>query len=116
MRAMRRVTRDSLVARGLECVADDATLVVSELITNAIRHSGGEWISLTLELRSGVLRIRVHDGVATSRSISLRKPTDDDETGRGLDLVRHIARNRRGAWGLSDGGATTWCELALEAA
>ncbi|MFG2440999.1 ATP-binding protein [Streptomyces sp. NPDC048508] len=115
VRAMRRVTQENLVSNGLGCVADDATLVVSELITNAVQHSGGEWIGLIVELRNGVLHIRVHDGVATPRSTNLRKPNDDDEDGRGLALVRHIALSRQGAWGVSDGGATTWCELTLDA-
>lgn len=72
---------------------------------NAIQHSAGEWTSLTLELCNGILRIRVHDGVATSRPTNLRKP-GDDENGRGLTLVRDISRNKQGARGVSDCGAT----------
>ncbi|MER5439138.1 ATP-binding protein [Streptomyces sp. NPDC002790] len=113
--AMRRLTRHRLVSCGLACVADDATLVVSELITNAINHSGGQRVSLTLGVRDGVLRIRVHDGVADSWLTTMRNPIDDDENGRGLAVVRGIARSREGTWGVSDGGATTWCELNLAA-
>ncbi|MFD5253105.1 MULTISPECIES: ATP-binding protein [Streptomyces] len=114
VRAMRLVTRERLTSRGLTCVADDATLVVSELITNAIVHSGGRQIRLTLDVRDGVLRIRVHDGVPGPRPTA-QCPEDDDEHGRGLVLVREIARSRQGAWGVSDNGATTWCELSLVA-
>ncbi|MEU3133179.1 ATP-binding protein [Streptomyces sp. NPDC006854] len=114
VRAMRLVTRASLTSRGLTCVADDATLVVSELITNAIVHSGGRHIRLTLDVCNGVLRIRVHDGVAGPRPTA-QCPKDDDEHGRGLMLVREIARSRQGSWGVSDNGATTWCELSLVA-
>ncbi|UNM14997.1 ATP-binding protein [Streptomyces formicae] len=111
---MRRVTRERLTSCGLNCVADDATLVVSELITNAILHSGGRQIRLTLDLHDGVLHIRVHDGVPGLRP-SEQVPSDDDEHGRGLALVQAIAHSRQGTWGISDGGATTWCELALAA-
>lgn len=114
VRAMRHVTRERLTSRGLTCVAEDATLIVSELITNAILHSGGRQIRLTLDLRDGVLCIRVHDGVPGPRPTA-QSPEDDDENGRGLILVQEIARSRRGAWGVSDDGATTWCELSLVA-
>ncbi|MFF4295024.1 ATP-binding protein [Streptomyces vinaceus] len=114
VRAMRHVTRERLTSRGLTCVADDATLIVSELITNAILHSGGRQIQLTLDLDDGVLCIRVHDGVTGPRPTA-QTPGDDDEHGRGLILVQEIARNRQGAWGVSDNGATTWCELSLVA-
>lgn len=114
VRAMRLVTRDRLTARGLTCVADDATLVVSELITNAIVHSGGRQIRLTLDVRDSVLRIRVHDGMPGPRPTA-QYPEDDAENGRGLVLVQEIARSRQGAWGVSDDGATTWCELSLVA-
>ncbi|MCZ0973713.1 ATP-binding protein [Streptomyces albulus] len=111
--AMRLVTRERLTSRGLTCVVDDATLVVSELITNAIVHSGGRQIRLTLDVCDDVLCIRVHDGVPGPR-LSAQCP-GDDEHGRGLLLVQEIARNRQGAWGVSDNGASTWCELSLAA-
>ncbi|MFJ4686224.1 ATP-binding protein [Streptomyces sp. NPDC088789] len=108
--AMRRVTRERLASSGLACVADDAALVVSELVSNAILHSGGNHILVTLDLSDGVLGIRVHDGGPGPRS-TLQRPGDDDEHGRGLILVQAIANSRHGAWGVSDNGATTWCEL-----
>lgn len=111
---MRLVTRERLTSSGLTCVADDATLIVSELITNAIVHSGGRQIRLTLDVSDGVLSIRVHDGVPGPRPTA-QLPEDDDEHGRGLVLVQEIARSRQGAWGVSDSGATTWCELSLVA-
>ncbi|MFF1693549.1 ATP-binding protein [Streptomyces sp. NPDC058257] len=114
VRAMRLVTRERLTSRGLTCVADDATLVVSELITNAIVHSGGRQIRLTLDVCDGVLCIRVHDGMPGPRPTA-QCPGNDDEHGRGLVLVQEIARNRQGGWGVSDDGATTWCELSLVA-
>ncbi|MCZ2523514.1 ATP-binding protein [Streptomyces sp. HB2AG] len=43
--------------------AEAVLLVVSELVTNAVRHAGGAWC---LELRStpGLLRVEVFDGTA----------------------------------------------------
>ncbi|MET9149241.1 ATP-binding protein [Streptomyces sp. NPDC004042] len=108
--SIRRVTRERLTSCGLACVADDATLVVSELITNAILHSGGRHVRLTLDLHDDVLNIRVHDGVRGPGPIA-QCPEYDDERGRGLALVQEIASSRRGAWGVCDNGATTWCEL-----
>ncbi|MFJ2906224.1 ATP-binding protein [Streptomyces sp. NPDC087212] len=111
---MRQVTRNCLLARGLFCIADDAALVVSELVTNAIVHSGGQRVTVALSLRDGFLRIDVHDGVPNSHALP-RAPCDADEHGRGLVLVKAIAEEQRGTWGIEDGGATTWCELSLTA-
>lgn len=109
---MRKLTRTHLVEEGLSCFADDAVLIVSELVTNAVQHSRGQEVTLTLSLRNGCLRINVHDGVPSHRPTPW-KPCDEDEHGRGLLLVQAIAGARRGSWGVSDDGASTWCELAL---
>ncbi|MFI8306993.1 ATP-binding protein [Streptomyces sp. NPDC085927] len=109
---MRRLTRTHLVEEGLSCYADDAVLVVSELVTNAVQHSHGREVTLTLTLHNGYLRINVHDGVP-SRWPTPENPCDEDEHGRGLLLVQTVADDRRGAWGISNDGASTWCELAL---
>ncbi|WP_240121714.1 ATP-binding protein [Streptomyces sp. MUM 2J] len=111
---MRHRTRERLNARGLAYVAEEAVLIVSELVTNAIVHSGGREITVTLSLRDGFLRIDVHDGVPGYRTLP-QAPSDTDEHGRGLVLVKSIAEDRRGTWGVADGGATTWCELSLAA-
>jgi hypothetical protein len=41
----------------------------------------------------------------------IRRPGDDEESGRGLYLVQHVASACGGAWGTRDDG-TTWCALA----
>lgn len=109
---MRRLTLTHLVEEGLSCFADDVVLVVSELVTNAVQHSHGREITLTLSLRNGYLRVKVHDGVTSHRPTPW-KPCDEDEHGRGLLMVQAIAGARRGSWGVSDDGASTWCEMAL---
>ncbi|MFG3102939.1 ATP-binding protein [Streptomyces sp. NPDC048182] len=114
VRAMRQVTQDRLRSCGLHCVADEAILIVSELVTNAILHGGGQQVCLTLDLEGDLLRIRVHDGVASHRG-TVRRPGDEEEHGRGLALIQELARQKRGAWGVDDDGATTWCDLRLAA-
>ncbi|MFE7215051.1 ATP-binding protein [Streptomyces sp. NPDC057611] len=110
---MRSLTQTRLHQSGLSRLADDAALVVSELVTNAVQHSHGRKITLTLALRDGHLDIRVHDGVPSRLPIA-PKPDAHAENGRGLWLVESIASQWHGSWGISDKGATTWCDLALE--
>lgn len=109
---MRRRARQRLSACGLACVADEAVLIVSELVTNAIVHSGGREITVILSLRANFLRIHVHDGVPSSH-LHPKAPSNAAEDGRGLVLVQSLAEERRGTWGIDDAGATTWCELRL---
>ncbi|WP_455357452.1 ATP-binding protein [Streptomyces sp. SYSU K217416] len=111
---MRRRARQRLSTRGLAFVADEAVLIVSELVTNAIVHSGGREITVSLSLRAGFLRIDVHDGVPSFHARP-KATRDSDENGRGLVLVQSLAEEGRGTWGVEDGGATTWCELRLAA-
>ncbi len=111
---MRRRARQRLSARGLAYVADEAVLIVSELVTNAIVHSGGREVTVILSLRAGFLRIDVHDGVPSCHTRP-KAPRDADENGRGLVLVQSLAEEGRGTWGVEDAGATTWCELKLAA-
>jgi anti-sigma regulatory factor (Ser/Thr protein kinase) len=108
---MRRLARDALDNRGLASMADDAMLVVSELVTNAIVHSGGTEITLSLDINEDVLRIAVRDGMPGHPAALT--PDHDEESGRGLQLVRWIAGERGGAWGTSGCGTTTWCDLPV---
>ncbi|WP_260255841.1 ATP-binding protein [Streptomyces sp. 840.1] len=111
---MRRRARQRLSASGLAYVADEAVLIVSELVTNAIVHSGGREVAVILSLRAGFLRIDVHDGVPSCHARP-KVSRDADEDGRGLVLVQSLAEVGRGTWGVENGGATTWCELELAA-
>ncbi|WP_369199516.1 ATP-binding protein [Streptomyces sp. PU-14G] len=62
--------------------------VVSELVTNAVRHTAGWW-SLTLSLRNGVLTAAVHDTSRTPPAV--REGALDGSGGWGLHLVRRLA-------------------------
>lgn len=94
---------------GIDRVVDDAMLVVSELVTNAIVHAGGE-AELRLFPSPGMLRIEVADNGAEAPDPHLAG--DDDEHGRGLLLVAVLSA----AWGTEpteSGGKVVWAELPL---
>ncbi|MGI5143941.1 ATP-binding protein [Streptomyces sp. CA-106110] len=111
VRIVRRTAAARLRFCGLEDLVDDATLIVSELVTNAIQHSGGRQVTLTVAVVDGWLRISVQDEMPGEPAV--RTAGSDAERGRGLFLVESIADAHGGAWGTTDGGATTWCSLAL---
>ncbi|RAJ33170.1 serine phosphatase RsbU (regulator of sigma subunit) [Kitasatospora sp. SolWspMP-SS2h] len=92
---------------GLADQAFAAELVLSELITNAIRYAAPP-IRVRL-LRDRALICEVRDGSATSPH--LRYATDTDEGGRGLFLVAQLAER----WGTRypASGKVIWAELPL---
>ncbi|WP_406863993.1 ATP-binding protein [Streptomyces sp. HUAS MG47] len=93
-----------------EDVRDTVALVVSELVTNAVVHTGSARV--VCELREGQdrLRISVHDeGGAAGPRI---RDCGEEERGRGLILVDAVCS----AWGAEPTGHGTgrvvWAELA----
>jgi anti-sigma regulatory factor (Ser/Thr protein kinase) len=93
-------------------VVDDAALVVTELVANAVLHAGGP-VSLRVawageEPRS--LRLEVSDG-SPSPPIE-RSYGTGASTGRGIALVARVASR----WGVDrdQGGKTVWAELVLD--
>ncbi|WP_306187360.1 SpoIIE family protein phosphatase [Streptomyces sp. MK5] len=92
---------------GLEEIAFTAELVVSELVTNAIRY-GGPPIQLRL-IRDAAVICEVSD--SSSAAPHLRRARTFDEGGRGLLLVAQLARR----WGTRHkaAGKTIWAEVAL---
>ncbi|MFJ2566567.1 ATP-binding protein [Streptomyces sp. NPDC087568] len=111
VRMARRLASARLRYCGLTGLIDDASLVVSELVTNAIVHSGGTQVTFTMAIGDGSLNISVHDAMPGGPRV--HNASGDEECGRGLFLVECIANAHDGAWGTSDAGATTWCRLAL---
>ncbi|MFJ7068114.1 SpoIIE family protein phosphatase [Streptomyces sp. NPDC101115] len=92
---------------GLEHIGFTAELVLSELITNAIRY-GRPPVNVRL-VYDRVLICEVSDGSSTSPH--LRHATDTDEGGRGLFLVAQFAQR----WGTryARRGKTIWAELPV---
>jgi anti-sigma regulatory factor (Ser/Thr protein kinase) len=92
----------------------DVRLLVSELVTNAVRHAGlraGDRIRVLARLSDAVLHVEVHD---PGSGFELR-PADPDpsrSSGWGLYLVAELADR----WGMDRAGAGTriWFELAAE--
>ncbi|MER5183017.1 SpoIIE family protein phosphatase [Streptomyces sp. NPDC002896] len=85
-------------------------LVVSELVTNAIRY-GGSPIQLRL-IHDRVLTCEVSDGSSTAPH--MRRARVFDEGGRGLMLVAQLTQR----WGTrqTTAGKTIWCEQSLPSA
>jgi anti-sigma regulatory factor (Ser/Thr protein kinase) len=103
---LRRLSAAKLALWNLASLIDDAQLLVSELVTNALRYGGGREIEFRLVITFQWLLISVNDG-STNRP-QLRIADADSESGRGLFLVAALADD----WGVSPDGTTTWCTLS----
>ncbi|WP_344014466.1 SpoIIE family protein phosphatase [Streptomyces thermospinosisporus] len=101
----RRLARRALSRWGMEELSDSVELLVSEVVTNAVRYATRP-VTLRL-LRTDVLRCEVGDDVP--QLPRLRQARATDEGGRGLYLVNRLAR-RWGATRLST-GKVVWFEL-----
>ncbi|MEW2079963.1 SpoIIE family protein phosphatase [Streptomyces sp. NPDC013433] len=102
----RRLVRGALARWGLEELSDPVELLVSEVVTNAVRCASRP-VGIRL-LRTHVLRCEVDDDVPELPR--LRQARVTDEGGRGLYLVNRLAR-RWGATRLST-GKVVWFEVA----
>ncbi|MBL1088623.1 MULTISPECIES: SpoIIE family protein phosphatase [Streptomyces] len=103
----RRLARRALARWGLDDLTDQLELLVSEVVTNAVRYAERP-ITLRL-LRTDVLRCEVGDDVPQLPRLRQARPSD--EGGRGLYLVNRMAR-RWGATRLSM-GKVVWFELSM---
>ncbi|MET7527770.1 ATP-binding SpoIIE family protein phosphatase [Streptomyces sp900116325] len=96
---------EKLAAWGLTDAAPTTELIVSELVTNAIRHAEPP-IQLRLIHHAGSLVCEVADGSSTSPH--LRRACTFDENGRGLFIIAQLAER----WGTRHNhhGKTIWAE------
>ncbi len=103
----RKNASDQLVEWGLEAATFVTELIVSELVTNAIRHAEPP-IQLRL-IHDRALICEVSD--ASSTAPHLRRARSFDEGGRGLLLVAQLTQR----WGTrqTSGGKTIWAEQSL---
>ncbi len=94
----------------IDSLAEDAAVVITELISNAVRHAQTELELKMVHLPQGV-RLEVRDG---SQAPPIRRPAGHaDEGGRGLHLVD--ALSTRYGVDAEDGGKRVWVEMLLPA-
>ncbi|WP_455351559.1 ATP-binding protein [Streptomyces sp. SYSU K217416] len=97
--ARRRVRERLLGWRIDACTRDTAALVVSELVTNAVVHTGSNQVGCELTVDEGRLRITVRDQGVLPTGPRLRRDSPE-EGGRGLLLVDALSS----AWGAQETG------------
>ncbi|HXJ28591.1 MAG TPA: SpoIIE family protein phosphatase [Streptosporangiaceae bacterium] len=106
-RRARGLIRRPLTRWNLADLIPVTELLVSELVTNSVRYAQG-MIGLRLVLEGGLVVEVTDDSAALPR---LRHPDEDDERGRGLQVISQFAQR----WGArrTATGKVVWCEQAL---
>ncbi|MET7382014.1 ATP-binding protein [Streptomyces sp. NPDC005526] len=111
VRTARAAVRRQLRTWDLDSVGDTAALLVSELVTNSLRHATGP-IGVRLVRPAGLSKVLLVEVSDTLPVPPRERPARlDDESGRGLQLVASSSRR----WGTRPDGAgkTVWFELAI---
>lgn len=112
----RRWARSRLVGSGIredEPLAETLILLISELVTNAVVHTGCPAVLRMLfggagaSGAAGTVRVEVAD--ASDRPPLQRHAEGDDTGGRGLELVDGLAD--RWGWLPEGAGKQIWCEV-----
>jgi anti-sigma regulatory factor (Ser/Thr protein kinase) len=114
----RRVLRHTLREWHLQDLEDSALVLVSELVTNAIKASAPRarrdrdrlpMISLTVHITANGVLMEVWDG--SPRLPAFQEADLTGDRGRGLLLVDFLADE----WGhyTADGGKVVWCKVRL---
>jgi len=108
VRRARELIRSLYASTGIDADCDTVLLLVSELVSNAVRHAGGA-VEVSAQQVGSILRVEVSDG-------SPQMPQVQDHSvystgGRGLQMVDHLA-DRWGAEPSGPGlGKTVWFEI-----
>lgn len=89
-----------------EPLAETLILLISELVTNAVVHTGCPAVLRMLFGEPGV-RVEVTD--ASDRAPARRQAGGEDTGGRGLELVDGLAD--RWGWQREGAGKRIWCEV-----
>ncbi len=110
MSEARAFVSSSLNRWGLESLVDDAQLLTSELVTNAVLHALSD-VTVTVAVADGTAEVGVAD---SSDDLPRTTPAGADadahaEGGRGLRLVESVA----GEWGVAqlEDGKQVWFQL-----
>lgn len=103
----RRLVTEELLRSGLVELSDDAALLVTEVVSNAVMHARTA-ILLHVTITTDRVRVEVDDG--SSQLPAWSPSMAESLSGRGLTLVNALA-SRWGADLLDVGGKTVWFEL-----
>ena len=89
-------------------IIETASLLTSELATNAVLHAAPP-VHLRAQITDAVIRVEVHDSSAGT-SPALRRARDTDHDGRGLAIIEALATQ----WGIvqTDAEKFVWFELS----
>ena len=109
--ARRRLVSDLIAAGVYDPAICDVALVISELLSNALRHAGplpGSKIRVAWRIDADGVRVSVSDGGGPTVP-ELGEPTQAATGGRGLRIVEKLSRR----WGTSadEDGTTVWAEV-----
>ncbi|MFI8371350.1 ATP-binding protein [Streptomyces sp. NPDC085466] len=106
----RRWARKRLAGSGIgddEPLAETLVLLISELVTNAVVHTGCPAVLRMLFAAEGGVRVEVAD--RSDRPPRPRHAAGEDTNGRGLELVDGLAD--RWGWQPEGVGKRIWCEV-----
>ncbi|MFI6084179.1 ATP-binding protein [Streptomyces sp. NPDC051217] len=110
----RRWARSRLIGSGMnedEPLAETLILLISELVTNAVVHTGCPAVLRMLfgsgAAEAGTVRVEVAD--TSARPPCQRHALGEDTNGRGLELVDGLAD--RWGWQPEGSGKRIWCEV-----
>jgi serine/threonine-protein kinase RsbW len=108
VRLARQVTREVLCAWQLADVEETAVLLVSELVSNAVRNARGSDL-ITLELKAMPTCLRIEAYRCQPGQVAPRTAGEFDDLGFGCALVESLASQ----WGVRETvtGTTIWAEL-----
>ena len=113
--ARRRLIDDLAKGGVYDATACDASLVLSELISNALRHATplpGSLVKVSWQLADDCVEVAVSDGGGPTVPM-VNKPAANALGGRGLGIVDRLAL-RWGVYARQDGSETTvWAALPL---
>jgi anti-sigma regulatory factor (Ser/Thr protein kinase) len=109
--ARRRLTEELLAFGVFDTAVADAALVISELLSNAIRHARplhGSWLRVAWTVDGGSIEVAVSDGGSPTRPRPAHAPRSS-LGGRGISIIEHLSR----AWGVraDEGMLTVWAVL-----
>lgn len=104
---LRRISAAKLRQWGMPCLVDDAKVVISELVTNALVHGTGDLIAFRFLLVADLFVLEVDDG--STQPAHITEADALDENGRGMFIVSALSS----LCGVSPDGTKTWCTFTI---